>query len=70
MRVLESERKGYAEEARTTITRQVNSIKSLRKENEYYQNELRLLQMEINDQGNLSKKKDILKDQYGTLLGH
>jgi hypothetical protein len=70
-RVLESERKTYSEEARTIITRQMNTIKSLRKENEYVTVELKLLKLQITDDkksGTGSKKAEILREQHGTFI--
>lgn len=67
-RQLENDRKSYSEEARTVLNRQRNTIEKLRKDNEFLQEEFKLLQMQIRDEkksGSGSKRAEYLKEEAG-----
>jgi hypothetical protein len=67
-RIMEGDRKAYSEESRLLISRQKSSVDKLRKDNEYLQDELKLLHQQIDDSqrnGPGSKKAEELLERAG-----
>ncbi|KAI8914406.1 hypothetical protein EDD86DRAFT_199272 [Gorgonomyces haynaldii] len=69
-RIMEGDRKAYSEESRILLGKQRNTVDKLKKENEYLQDELRLLEQRNEDRkknGIQSKKAETMAETADTL---
>ncbi len=66
-RILEGDRKAYAEDAKQQMHKQLSSIEKLRKENVSLAEELRMVQHHLQEGKRSDKKVEQLKEQLGAL---